>query len=251
VSNMTTQLSTKLERISLLERKQYHESGRVIDYLFTEEGATSPTGEWFYPRSGYPKHLEFFAAGAKYRERCFMAANRVGKTLGGAYEMALHLTGQYPDWWTGRRFDTPISAWAAGKTNETTRDTVQAALLGKVGHGDGKKGFTGTGTVRRDCLGGVTWRSGVADLADKVRVKHVSGGWSELGFKAYHQGRGSFEGTALHVIWTDEEVPIDVYGECLIRTATTNGILLLTFTPLAGLTETVLEFLPGMKPGGQ
>jgi hypothetical protein len=47
-----------------------------------------------YPETGplrrelYPKHLEFFEAGARYNERLFLAANRVGKTEGvGAYEM--------------------------------------------------------------------------------------------------------------------------------------------------------------------
>ena len=130
---MTTQLSIddRRELVALLERKEYHESGRLIDCLFTEQGATTPTGEWYHPRSDYPKHVEFFAAGAKYRERAFLAANRVGKTIGGAYEVALHLTGKYPDWWCGRRFDGPINAWAAGKTNETTRDTVQKALLAR------------------------------------------------------------------------------------------------------------------------
>jgi len=37
---------------------------------------------------------------------------------------------------------------------------------------------------------------------------------------------------------------MDVYGECLIRTATTDGIVMITFTPLAGLSEVVLSFLP-------
>ena len=42
-----------------------------------------------FPDSGplrrelYTKHMEFFRAGAKYRERCFMAGNRVGKTIAG------------------------------------------------------------------------------------------------------------------------------------------------------------------------
>ncbi len=75
-------------------------------------------------------------------------------------------------------------------------------------------------------------------------VKHVTGGHSTLGMKAYNQGRGSFEGTAQHVIWLDEEPPMDVYGECLIRTATTNGIIMLTFTPLSGLSDVVLQFMP-------
>ncbi len=73
---------------------------------------------------------------------------------------------------------------------------------------------------------------------------HVSGGWCTLGFKSYQQGRGSFEGTSQHGIWLDEEPPMDVYGECLIRTATTDGIIMLTFTPLAGLSEVVMGFLP-------
>ena len=55
----------------------------------------------------------FFAGGGRAMERCFMAANRVGKTFGvGGYETALHLTGLYPAWWEGRRFTQPITAWA-------------------------------------------------------------------------------------------------------------------------------------------
>ena len=81
------------------------------------------------------------------------------------------------------------------------------------------------------------------DLVDTVWVRHVSGGWSRLSFKAYEQGRGSFQGTAKDLIWLDEECPLDVYGECVIRTATTDGILMLTFTPLLGLTETVMQFM--------
>ena len=49
----------------------------------------------YYPDDGplrrelYPKHLEFFRAGIEHRERCFLAANRVGKTEGvGGYEHA-------------------------------------------------------------------------------------------------------------------------------------------------------------------
>jgi len=51
-----------------------------------------------------------------------MAANRVGKTMSGAAELAYHLTGLYPDWWQGRKFAEPIRAWCGGESNETTRD---------------------------------------------------------------------------------------------------------------------------------
>ena len=141
-------------------------------------------------------------------------------------------------------FHPSIRAWAAGKTNETTRDIVQTTLLGEIAFPEGDKGFTGTGLIPGATIGKRTWKQGVQDLADTVKIKHVSGGWSTLGLQSYQQGRGSFEGTAQHLIWADEECPLDVYGEMLIRTATTNGLVLLTFTPLEGLTQTVLQFVP-------
>src|SRR6478735_11155176 len=139
----------------------------------------------YYPDSGplrrelYPKHLEFFAAGAVHRERLFMAANRVGKTEGvGGYETTLHLTGAYPPWWEGRRFDRPVNAWAAGKTNETTRDIVQSKLFGRVEGSGVRKRFAGTGLVPGDAIGACAWRGAFPDLADTVAIRHASGGVS-------------------------------------------------------------------------
>jgi phage terminase large subunit-like protein len=101
-----------------------------------------------------------------------------------------------------------------------------------------------TGVIPGHAFGSLTWKQGVSDLVDTIKVRHASGGWSTLGLKSYQQGRGSFEGTSLHGIWLDEEPPMDVYGECLIRTATTDGIVMLTFKPLAGMSEVVMGFLP-------
>jgi phage terminase large subunit-like protein len=219
--------------------------------LTDEEGRRyKQVGEWrFYARDYYQKHLEFFSQGAVYRARCFMAANRVGKTLSaGGYEMACHLTGQYPEWWPGKKFRHAIRAWACGKTNETTRDIVQTTLLGDVEYAGGsRKLVDGSGVIPRDCIGldagQITWKQGVADLIDTIKIRHVSGAWSKLGIKSYQQGRGSFEGTAQHVVWDDEEPPADVYGEQIIRTATTKGVMMLTFTPLEGMSEVVQQFV--------
>lgn len=168
----------------------------------------------------------------------------------GGYETTLHLTGRYPDWWVGRRYDKPVRWWVAGKTNETTRDIVQAKLLGPVGWEDGKKGFAGTGLVPGEDIGAVAWKAGLTDLADTVRVKHASGGWSTLGLKSYQQGRGSFEGTEQDGIWLDEEPPQDVFVECLVRTMTTDGLIMLTFTPLDGWSDVVASFLEGGQVPG-
>lgn len=170
-----------------------------------------------------------------------MAANRVGKTWGvGGYETALHLTGEYPDWWVGRRFDGPIEAWAAGDTSETTRDIVQSALVGPLGS-------MGTGLIPlANIIGEPTKRAGVSGAMDTARIKHKSGGHSLVGFKSYDQGRKKFQGTAKHLCWLDEEPPMDVYTECLTRTMTVKGITLCTFTPLNGATDVSLMFL-GME----
>jgi Terminase large subunit, T4likevirus-type, N-terminal len=119
----------------------------------------------------YPKQQEFYAAGATHRERLLMAGNQLGKTLAGGFELAMHSTGRYPDWWKGKRFDGPIVAWACGTTGETVRDTVQRVLLGCTGQ-------HGTGAIPKDALGELISARGVADLLDTIKVKHDSGGLS-------------------------------------------------------------------------
>src|ERR1700676_1860763 len=81
----------------------------------------------------YPKQKEFHDLGATKRERLFMAGNQIGKTWAGAFEVAMHLTGRYPDWWAGKRFDKPIKAWAVGDGSIMVRDTIQKLLCGEAG----------------------------------------------------------------------------------------------------------------------
>jgi phage terminase large subunit-like protein len=208
-------------------------------------GGLMKPGQIIHSRDKYAKHLEWLDAGREYRERCAMMANRVGKTFSlGGYELAAHLTGLYPDWWTGRRFDHPVSTWAAGDTYLSTRDIIQLTLLGEVTYRDGRKVMDGRGIVPGHLIGRNTWHNGVQDLIDTIVIRHVTGGSSFLGLKSYDQGRKAFQGTGRHVIWFDEEPPEDVYGEALIRTATVGGLTMLTFTPLSGLSEVVLSFLP-------
>lgn len=207
----------------------------------------------YYPETGslrrelYPKHLQFFAAGNKFMERLFLAANRIGKTEGaGGYETTLHLTGLYPDWWPGKRFSRAIDAWGAGDTSETVRDVIQLKLLGNVG-----KDEIGTGLIPKDHIVDISRKRGVSDSVDTVFVKHVSGGVSQMALKSYDQKRKAFQGTKKDLVWLDEEPELDVYTECLLRlmgtsgNANDNGIMLLTFTPLLGMSETVMSFLPG------
>ena len=212
------------ELVSLVAEAERRTSSRFRQF-FPDEGP--------YARDQYLKQLEFFAAGATFKERLFMAANRVGKSEAGAYEVTCHLTGLYPPWWSGRRFDEPVEVWASGTNSQTTRDIVQAKLLGPWQ-------TPGTGMIPVHLVTSTTTaRGGLAGALEGALVRHVSGGTSLLGLKTYEQGRQSFEGTAKHVIWDDEEPPGDVYTEQLYRTITTKGIVLVTFTPLQGMSDVV------------
>ena len=168
-----------------------------------------------------------------------MAGNQLGKTFCGAAEAAIHLTGDYPDWWKGRVFDRPVRAWAGSKTGEVTRDGVQRLLVGEPKD----ESQWGTGLIPFAALSGRSRRMGVADALDSVTVKHSSGGTSTLGFKSYDQGRQKWQSETLDFVWFDEEPPIDIYMEGLTRTNATSGMAYITFTPLLGMSEVVLMFL--------
>lgn len=194
---------------------------------------------WYRPHA---RQRDFHAAGAGCRERLFLAGNRVGKTLAGAAEVAFHLTGLYPDWWNGARYDRPVVAWAASVTREATRDILQPVYLGDGGC---------AGVIPAHLVLDRVVRSGVAQAVDTVRVRHVSGGISVLSFKSFDQGRASFQGTVRDVIHLDEEPEIGLYEECLLRTLTVRGHVLLTMTPLLGLTEMVRHFTGSSRAEGK
>lgn len=201
-------------------------------------------------RELYPQHMLFFDAGSTYRERAFIAGNRVGKSDAGSFELTAHLTGEYPHWWTGRSFDHPIKAWAAGSTNTTVRDILQAKLIGRMkkslirGQDDLVIGI-GTGMIPGSAIINTRPQSGIPDAVESVYVRHSTGGTSILNFKSYQSGRTAFEGTEQDVIWLDEECDQDIYTECLVRTMTNDGLIMLTMTPLLGLSQVILSFMPG------
>jgi phage terminase large subunit-like protein len=162
-----------------------------------------------------------------------------GKTMAGAFELAIHLTGAYPNWWGGKRFDKPVRAWAAGITGESTRDVVQEKLLGPPDRRDA----WGTGAIPKANLGEILMGRGIANAIDLVPVKHISGDWSSLAFKSYEKGREKWQGAALEVVWMDEEPPSDLYYEALTRTNETSGIVYITCTPLLGMSDVMRMFL--------
>lgn len=184
----------------------------------------------------YKVQKKFHDAGAVHRERLFIAANRIGKSMCGSAEMAYHLTGLYPDdWWGGKRFPGPVRAWCAGVTNESVRDVLQDKLVGPPT----RRGEWGHGLLPKHCIGEVSMARGVADLIDTLSVLHVSGGYSQLQFKSYSEGRQKWQGTSIHVCYLDEEPPEDLYFEALTRGNDVDGITYCCFTPLLGMSSVV------------
>ena len=88
---------------------------------------------FFEDRNLYPKHHEFMASGLQFRQRNFIAANRIGKSTVAECELTMHLTGIYPDWWTGKKFTRAQDWWVVCVDSDTIKATVQPALLGKIG----------------------------------------------------------------------------------------------------------------------
>lgn len=225
----------EIEYLRLLEEEAAYQERTKLYRLFPDTGALR--------RELYPKHLEFFAAGAEHQERAFIAANRVGKSMAVCYELSCHLAGWYPHWWAGYRFDRPITAWAAGEDTKAVRESLQETLLGRPGS-------FGTGLIPGDLLKSTAARSGVPEAIDTATVASGFGALSRLVFKTYDQGRESFQASKVDVVVFDEEPPIDIYTEGLTRTMSTvpgerSGIVMCAFTPLRGLSEVVLSYMPG------
>ena len=110
--------------------------------MFPDQDDVDEHGTILHSRDKYPKHIEFMNAGSSYIERAFVAANRVGKSMAGGYEMVCHLTGKYPHWWQGKRFNRPVTAWMAGDRGDSIRDGVQRIINGQS--------ETGTGLIPRE-----------------------------------------------------------------------------------------------------
>lgn len=229
----------RIELAGLLDELERRRRTRLLDTMFPDAGPLR--------RELYPRHVQFFELGATCSERVFMAGNRVGKTVAAGTELAYHLTGRYPWWWVGHRFDKPVRALISGDTHETTRDILQLKLLGST---TDKPELFGTGLIPGDAITGIVSRTHVKGAVERAMIKHASGGESELWMRSYVQGREIFQGFELDIFWADEECPEDVYEEGQVRLMTRAGISMLTFTPLSGLTRLVQQ-LTSPDPEGK
>lgn len=185
----------------------------------------------------FEHQLKFFATDTD--RRGILAANRIGKTVSTCYETAMHLTGQYPEWWQGRRFDKPVTVMVAGEGWSQVALVLQQELLGSP---DVKlSDQLGTGAIPRDAIVVETMRNDGANCIG-CEIRHASGGRSYLLFANYTQEVRQLQGFKLDLAVFDEQPPDDFFSEIVTRTATTQGMVLCSFTPLKGLNGLVSKF---------
>ncbi|HEV2549944.1 MAG TPA: terminase family protein [Stellaceae bacterium] len=177
----------------------------------------------------YPIQREFISATGEMdvNEVCFRAGNQQGKSLTAGYLTSVWATGMYPENFQGRVFNKPTRSWVVGESMAAVRDTAQRYLLGIEG---GDPGLIPEARIIKKVLG-----HGAGGGLDKVFVRHLSGGVSEVGFKSYDQDVGKLASATLDFVWTDEEPPLAHYSELLARTISTRGVIICSMTPLSGM----------------
>ncbi|MGL5013263.1 MAG: terminase large subunit domain-containing protein [Bacteroidales bacterium] len=200
----------------------------------------------------YKFQMDFYSASAEYKRRFLCAANRVGKSFSEAAEVSWHLSGLYPKWWKGHRFKKPILLWCVGITGDSTRKVLQKELFGTPMAKDGAE--IGTGSLPRSLIDFDTLeRDGNIIKVAKIKHHNAYGevdGWSTVEFRSTQQGEHVLMGATVDYIWIDEEDPfksMDIYSQCVTRTATTGGLVTITATPENGLTKLVDLFMKNEK----
>jgi phage terminase large subunit-like protein len=198
-------------------------------------------------RELYKPHLQFMAAGKDKRFRVFAGGNRSGKSHTMAYELTCHMTLDYPEWWEGKRFKDISTIWIIAESGALFRDSLQKTLLGDPGED------IGTGMVplaeKNNGVGLVEWKAmpSIGGAIGSFIVKNKKGKMVSVIVKTNEMSREQFQAAKVDIVAFDEEPRPDIYTECLMRLMGTGkepGIALFAFTPLKGLSEVVLKFLP-------
>jgi phage terminase large subunit-like protein len=193
----------------------------------------------------------FYDAGAFATQRLVMAANGVGKSQSVCAELAAHVTGEYPDWWEGKRFtEGGWEAWIGSIDNDMQKRGPQRALLGRD-----LEDLLGTGLIPKQNIVDIKRRqAGVKEVADTVTIRHASGQNVVLKFLTLEQGWRKWQSGDPKIILWDEEPDDsvsdqkDILSEALTRLVRNSGIFICGYTPLLGDTQLTEHFMSSEDP---
>jgi phage terminase large subunit-like protein len=197
--------------------------------------------DFWSPTEFYEPQMRFFAEGARRHQRLIRGGNQVGKSFACAFEASLHMTGQYPRWWTGRRFSKPTRGWVVGPERTLVRDGPQKQLTAKQGE-------FGSGLIPLAAFAGKpVMVPGGGGCIDTMSVAHETegkrDGISTATFKSFEQGSEKMQAESVDWVWIDERCSEEIYSELMARTTATDGIVFLSYTPLKGGGELTYRFL--------
>ena len=171
----------------------------------------------------HPKQLEFHTLGKGARHRMFLAGNRTGKSFCCSMEVCMHLTGNYPEWWPGYRYDRPVNVWVGGVTNQEVFGIIESRYF---------EGVAGSAPWIDPSLLARSNRTNHI-----YHVRHTSGQDSKLRFKSYEQKARAWQGEQCDIIHLDEEpTELQIYEEASMRLMSTSpghrGSMLISATCL-------------------
>lgn len=175
----------------------------------------------------------------------------------GGFETACHATGWYPEWWDepwghgngrGYRVNEAGAYICAAKTTKMLKKIPQRTLFGRAQRDKrGRFHVRGDGMIPAAAIlhdTAIFMPAAPGTLSEIcVRYRDSQVEASTIEMASYEQGRALFEGDAYHLAWMDEECPMEVYSEAVTRLMTTDGRMIVTYSPLDGLTDLTLEFM--------
>jgi phage terminase large subunit-like protein len=168
----------------------------------------------------HDKQIEFHSSTA--RKRLFLGGNRSGKTVGGATEAVMWLTGKHP------YIQTPQPPIRGRCVSVDFINGVEKIVKPEIARWMPASELSGGG-----------WDKA---FNKELRILTLSNG-STLEFMSMDQDVDKFAGTSRHFIWFDEEPPRDVYIECLQRLLDTGGSFWITMTPVDGMSSWIYDDL--------
>jgi len=172
------------------------------------------------------------------REATLIAGgNRAGKTQIGAM-MAVAVAASKKEWWVREWIaqnnidpsiipDEPCTVWASALSFSDALEYVRPKIAQYCPKGSRF----------------VRWKA-----QDRGQVYFPNGG--RIASLSADAGRSKFQGSGgIGMVWLDEEQPYQIFEECMLRVVDSRGILLLTMTPLKGMTWVYDLFVEGKKDG--
>ena len=145
-----------------------------------------------------------------------LGGNRSGKTVAGATETVMKMIGKHPN----QKFEPPINCRAIGSSFE---DGVKKIIIPEI------QKWLPPSQLKKG-----SWDESY-DLSAKTLTLENG---STLDFLTYDQDKVKHAGTSRHHIWFDEEPPIDIFDENMLRLVDVGGEWCLTMTPLIDMSWT-------------